>query len=64
MHDSQELRHLAEAGKGKRLYGDSGYAGEAVQGCIPEGTKNRIHEKEKRNKPLTKTHLRRIGTCA
>jgi hypothetical protein len=34
-------------------------AGEEVQECIPEGVKNRIHEKGKRNKPLTKTRERK-----
>lgn len=58
VHDSQELKNLVEEGKDKRLYGDSGYAGEEVQKCIPEGVKNRIHEKGKRNKPLTKTQKR------
>jgi IS5 family transposase len=58
VHDSQVLQQLVEAGKDKRVYGDSGYVGEAVQGCIPKGTKNRIHEKGKRNKPLTKTQKR------
>jgi IS5 family transposase len=54
VHDSQELKNLVESGKDKRIYGDSGYVGEEVQGCIPDGVKNRIHEKGKRNKPLTK----------
>jgi IS5 family transposase len=59
VHDSHALQYLVEAGKDKRLYEDSGYAGEAVQGCIPEGVKNRIHEKGKQNKPLTKTQKRK-----
>jgi IS5 family transposase len=54
VHDSQALQNLVEAGKDKIIYADSGYVGEAVQACIPAGVKNRIHEKGKRNKPLTK----------
>jgi IS5 family transposase len=54
VHDSQELKNLVEEGKDKIIYADAGYVGEEVQGCIPEGVKNRIHEKGKRNKPLTK----------
>jgi IS5 family transposase len=54
VHDSQELKNLVEAGKDKRIYADSGYVGEQVQSRIPVGVKNRIHEKGKRNKPLTK----------
>jgi IS5 family transposase len=58
VHDSQELKNLVEEGKDKRIYADSGYVGEEVQACIPEGVKNRIHEKGKRNKPLTKKQER------
>jgi len=58
VHDSQELKNLIEAGKDKRLYGDSAYTGEEVQSCIPETTLNRIHEKGYRNNPLTKTQER------
>jgi IS5 family transposase len=47
-----------EEGKDKRIYADSGYVGEDVQSCIPYGVKNRIYEKGKRNKPLTKTRER------
>jgi IS5 family transposase len=54
VHDSQELKNLVEDGKDKIIYADAGYVGEEVQECIPEGVKNRIHEKGKRNKPLTK----------
>jgi IS5 family transposase len=53
VHDSQELEELVEAGKDRRLYGDSAYTGAEVQKCIPEGTQNRIHEKGYRNHPLT-----------
>jgi IS5 family transposase len=58
VHDSQELKNLVEEGKDKIIYADAGYAGEKVQECIPEGAKNRIHEKGKRNKPLTKGQKR------
>jgi IS5 family transposase len=54
VHDSQELENLIDE-KDRRLYGDSAYTGEEVQKCIPEGTKNRIHEKGYRNHPLSKT---------
>jgi IS5 family transposase len=58
VHDSQELNSLVEEGKDKIIYADGAYVGEDVQGCIPEGVKNRIHEKGKRNKPLTKKQKR------
>ena len=58
IHDSQELKNLVEKKKDKRLYGDSAYTGEEVQGCIPKTVKNRIHEKGYRNHPLTKTQKR------
>jgi IS5 family transposase len=54
VHDSQELKNLVEEGKDKIIYGDAGYVGKEVQGCIPDGVKNRMHEKGKRNKPLKK----------
>jgi IS5 family transposase len=54
VHDGQELKNPVEDGKDKRIYTDSAYVGEDVQGCIPDGVKNRIHEKGKKNKPLTK----------
>jgi IS5 family transposase len=55
VHDSQELKNLVEKGKDKRIYADSAYTGEEVQECIPEGVKNRIHEKGYRDHPLNKT---------
>jgi IS5 family transposase len=55
VHDSQELKNLVEAGKDTIIYADSGYVGEEVQECIPEGVK-------KRNKPLTKTQERNNKT--
>jgi IS5 family transposase len=58
VHDSRELKNLVEKGKDKIIYADAGYVGEGVQKCIPAGVKNRIHEKGKRNKPLTKTEKR------
>jgi len=58
VHDSQELRNLVDEND-KRLYGDSAYTGEEVQKCIPENVENRIHEKGYRNKPLTKTQIRK-----
>jgi len=58
VHDSQKLGDLIEAGKDRRIYGDSAFTGEEVQKCIPENVKNRIHEKGYRNKPLTKTQER------
>jgi IS5 family transposase len=58
VHDSQELKNLAEEGKDKIIYADAGYVGEEVQACIPKGVKNRIHEKGKKNKPLTKRQER------
>jgi len=58
VHDSQELKNLIEKEKDRRLYGDSAYTGEEVQGCIPRGILNRIHEKGYRNRPLTKTQKR------
>jgi IS5 family transposase len=48
----EELRNLAEEGKDKIIYADAGYGGEEAQECMPEGAKNRTHEKGKRNKPL------------
>jgi IS5 family transposase len=57
VHDSQELKNPVEAGKDKRIYADSGYVGEDVQAYL-RGVKNRIHEKGKRNKPLTKKQER------
>jgi len=57
VHDSQELENLVDE-KDKILYGDSAYTGEEVQSCIPETTKNRIHEKGYRNNPLTKAQER------
>jgi IS5 family transposase len=45
-------------GKDKRIYADSAYVGKDIQGCIPDGVKNRIHEKGKKNKPLTKGQKR------
>jgi IS5 family transposase len=54
VHDSQELKNLIEADKDKIIYADSAYTGEEVQECIPENTKNRIHEKGYRNRPLSK----------
>jgi len=57
VHDSQELENLIDE-KDKIIYGDSAYTGKEVQSCIPESTKNRIHEKGSRNKPLTKTQKR------
>jgi len=58
VHDSQKLGDLIEAGKDRRIYGDSAFTGEEVQKCIPENVKNRIHEKGYRNKRLTKTQER------
>jgi IS5 family transposase len=58
VHDSQELKNLIEEKKDKRLYGDSAYTGEEIQGCIPETIMNRINEKGYRNRPLTKTQER------
>jgi len=58
VHDSQELENLIDEKKDKKIYGDSAYTGEEVQSCIPEGIKNRIHEKGYRNHPLTKTQKR------
>ena len=55
VHDSQELENLIDEDKDKIIYGDSAYTGEEVQSCIPEGVKNRIHEKGYKNRPLTKT---------
>jgi hypothetical protein len=40
--------------QGRRGTGNMGYIGEEVQAYIPAGAKNRIHEKGKRNKALTK----------
>jgi len=58
VHDSQELKNLIEPEKDRRIYGDSAYTGEGVQGCIPANISNRIHEKGYRNHPLTKTQER------
>ena len=58
VHESQKLKELVEPGKDRRLYGDSAYTGENIQGCIPAGVANRIHEKGQRNRPLTKTQKR------
>jgi IS5 family transposase len=58
VHDSRELKNLIDPDKDKRIYADSAYTGEEVQNCIPEGIKNRIHEKGYRNAPLTKTQSR------
>ena len=57
VHDSQELENLIDE-KDKIIYGDSAYTGKEVQSCIPESTKNRIHEKGYKNRPLTKTQKR------
>jgi IS5 family transposase len=53
VHDSRELKNLVEEGKDERIYADSAYTGKEVQGCIPEGAQNRIHEKEHRDHPLS-----------
>lgn len=58
VHDSQELSKLIDK-KDKVIYADSAYTGEEVQSCIPQKTKNRIHEKGYRNHPLTKTQKER-----
>jgi IS5 family transposase len=47
-----------EEGKDKIIYADAAYVGEEVQKCIPAGVKNRIHEKGKKNKKLTKKQER------
>jgi IS5 family transposase len=57
VHDSKELKNLVDK-KDKVIYGDSAYTGEEVQKCINKKTKNRIHEKGYRNRPLTKTQIR------
>ena len=58
VHDSQEFDNLIDKKKDKCLYGDSAYTGKEMQKCIPAHTKNRIHEKGYRNKPLTKAQER------
>jgi IS5 family transposase len=58
VHDSQGLKNLVEGGKDKRIYADSANTGEEVQGCIPEGAQNRIHEKGRRDHPLNKSQER------
>jgi IS5 family transposase len=57
VHDSQELRNLADKKEG-RLYGDSAYTGEEVQSCISKKAKNRIRETGCRGRPLTRTQMR------
>jgi hypothetical protein len=46
-------------GKTNGSMGTAAMRGKRCKGCIPEGTKNRVHEKEKRNKPLTKAQKRK-----
>jgi IS5 family transposase len=58
VHDGQKLGALMGSGEDRRVYGDSAYTGEAVQGCIPSWVLNRIHEKGQRNRPLTKAQRR------
>jgi IS5 family transposase len=58
VHDSQEFGNLINPGKDRCIYGDSAYAGEEIQRCIPRGTGNRIHEKGYRNHPLSKSQQR------
>jgi len=59
VHDSRELENLIDPEKDRVIYGDSAYTGEEVQKCIPEGVKNRIHEKGYRDHPLNKTQERK-----
>jgi IS5 family transposase len=47
-----------EEGKDKIIYANAAYVGEEVQKCIPEDVKNRIHEKRRKNKKLTKKQER------
>ncbi len=58
VHDSQELGNLIDIEKDKVIYGDSAYTGEDVTECLG-AVENRIHEKGYRNKPLTKSQLKR-----
>jgi IS5 family transposase len=58
VHDSRKLKNPTKEGKDKIIYADAGYVGEEVQKCIPAGVKNRIHEKGKKNKKLTKKQER------
>jgi IS5 family transposase len=65
-HGSQELKNPVEEGKDKIIYADAGYAGEEEQECIPEGVKNRIHEKLMNPAYNLSRYacLRKIGACA
>lgn len=57
VHDSQGLEQLLdEKDKGQRLYADSAYSGEEIEGLVEEAKMiNQINEKGYRNNPLTKT---------
>lgn len=52
--EDKRLDQLELFGEDKIIYADNGYVEEEAQACIPAGVKNQIHEKRKRNKPLTK----------
>jgi len=61
VHDSQVLTDLLESSdRNQPLYGDSAYRSEDIEKTLKKrGVISRIHEKGKRNHPLTKTQKKR-----
>jgi IS5 family transposase len=52
VHDSDEFVDFID-GTDNVVYADSAYKSEAIDGLLPAGVKNQIHERAYRNKPLT-----------
>ena len=61
VHDSQSLEELvADSDKGQTLHADSAYAGAELRTMLRKrGIRPHIHAKAYRNKPLTKSQMRR-----
>jgi transposase, IS5 family len=59
VHDSQPLAYLIdETNANQELYADSAYSGDPIANYLEmESIKNRIHEKAKKNKPLTEEQI-------